>query len=67
MMQMERRQSFEELEAKLEELEAKMSTQNIEQLEINDEVERSASFFTPIFAAILLTIAIFIINKFVVS
>lgn len=64
---MERERALEELEAKLAKLEAEMKTAGLEQRETKEEIERSASFFTPFFVAILLTVAIFLIDKFVVG
>jgi hypothetical protein len=57
--------SLEQLEAELRKHEAEMTT-DFEQLEINEEIERSASFFTPLFVAILFAIAIYLIDKLVV-
>jgi hypothetical protein len=66
MKQMDRKHSLEELEAKLAQHEAAMKS-DTKEIDLNEEIERSASFFTPFFLALLLTIAIFLIDKFVVS
>jgi len=66
MEQMERKHSLEELEAKFAQHEAAMKS-NPKEIDFNEEIERSAAFFTPFFVALLLTIAIFLIDKFVVS
>jgi hypothetical protein len=67
MKHTEREKSLKELEAKIERLEAEMKTADLEQIDAKEEIDRSASFFTPFFVAILLTIAIYLIDRFVVS
>ena len=67
MTQMEREESLEKLEAKINKLEAEMKSADLEQIDAKEEIDRSASFFTPFFVAILLTIAIYLIDRFVVS
>ena len=67
MTQMEKEESLEKLEAKINKLEAEMKSADLEQIDAKEEIDRSASFFTPFFVAILLTIAIYLIDRFVVS
>ncbi len=57
--------TIEQIETKLDQLEKNMiDEQLLEQYELESEMNRRASFFTPIFVAALFTVALLLINHF---
>lgn len=62
LSQMQKDTAIKQLEEQIIELEAEME-KDVEHIEMAEEVERSASFFLPLFMASLFTIALLMIDK----
>lgn len=62
LSQMQKDAAIKQLEEQIMELEAEME-KNVERIEMTEEIERSASFFLPLFMASLFTIALLMIDK----
>lgn len=57
--------TIDEIESTLNRLEREMTDEDsLQKLELENEIKRHASFFTPIFVGILFTTALLLINHF---